>query len=225
MKKIIINSALALTAMLGLMPATGIASTMFSFSGGSGGTVGTNTVGSVVFTTFTFQSAVGGYTAGTTCAVNVLESFSLGVTTYAVNGGGTLGTAACTGTGSTTNPFSNISGAGAFLTIGNEATSPSSFNAATVGAISLYTASTTVTGSTFLSDIGFAPSATVAAAAPGGSMSISVTGNGSGGVVSRNAVFTLNAVPEPSTLLLFGSGMILAGIKGRKKLLRSVDAK
>ena len=230
MKKIIINSALSLTAMLGLLPATGNASTLFTFSqtGPSAGTVGTNTLGGVTFNLFTvgaggFTKGATFYASGTTCAVAVTEAYAGTTLSYSVTGGGTMGTAACSNTAA--NPFLNISGSSAFLSL-TETTNPATFGVTgSPQVLSLYTAQTTVTGSTFLQDIGFALGVVVQTAPASSTMAISVAYNGTGGVTSSNTAFTLTAVPEPSTLLLFGGGLLFAGIKGRRKLLSSPTTK
>ena len=230
MKKIIIHSTLALTAMLGLLPATGNASTLFTFSqtGPSAGTVGTGTVSGVTFNLFTvgaggFIKGATTYAAGTTCAVAVTEAYASTTLSYSVTGGGTMGSANCSNGAS--NPFLNISGSSAFLSL-TETTSPASFAPnGSAQTLSLYTAQTTVTGSTFLQDLGFALGVVVQTAPISSTMAISVAYNGTGGVTSSNTAFTLTAVPEPSTLLLFGGALLFAGRKSRRKLLSSPATK
>ena len=221
MKKIIINSALALTAVLGLLPAQGRATTLFDFTSGSGGQVTAQALTTgVTFSTFVFASTVGLYSAGTTCAVSALESYSSGVLSFSVVGAGSLGSANCSN--GSVNPFSNVTNAnsgGKFISITESLVTFGSNPAATA----LYTAATSVTfSSNFLTDLGLASNSSLQLVSPTNS---SISTNAAGAVISSSAGFAVNAVPEPSTLLLFGCGLAAVGFKGRRKLFPAASGK
>ena len=222
MKKIIINSALALTAMLGLLPAQGRATTLFNFTGGSGGQVtGQSLTTGVTFSTFVFASTVGIYATGTTCAVSALESYSAGVLSFSVVGAGSLGSANCSN--GSVNPFSNVTNAnspgGKFISITESLVTFGSNPAATA----LYTAATSITfSSNFLTDLGLPTNASLQLVSPTNS---SISTNAAGAVISSSAGFAVNAVPEPSTLLLVGFGLAAVGFQGRRKLFPAASGK